>query len=127
MLKNPAKEPWFTGSERAAFIAEATGNLANVEVSVFDGLTVAHAKARGADLIVRGLRAVMDYDYEVQMALMNRHMAPDIETLFMLTAAPCAHISSSMVKQVALFGVPLEGLVPEPVARALRQKCASPG
>ncbi len=119
VLANPTKTPMFSAEDRRDLLVSASAGLAGVEVVVFDGLTVELARELGAQVIVRGLRAILDYDYEVQMALMNRQLAGEIETLFMLTASRYSHLSSSLVKQIASFGTPLEGMVPEAVARAL--------
>jgi pantetheine-phosphate adenylyltransferase len=124
VLRNPAKTPLFSAEERVGLIRAAVAPFRNVVVSLFDGLTVDYARHIGAQVIVRGLRAVFDFDYELQMALMNRHLAPEIETVMLLTAAPYSHLSSSLVKEIAFFGGPLTGLVPAPVAEALRARVA---
>jgi pantetheine-phosphate adenylyltransferase len=118
VLRNPAKAPLFPVEERVRLIEASVAHLDNVSVSAFDGLTVEHARRIGARAIVRGLRAVLDFDYELQMALMNRQLAPDIETVMLLTASPFSHLSSSLVKEVASFGADVRGLVPAPVAEA---------
>lgn len=119
VLANPTKTPMFSAEDRRDLLVSASAGLAGVEVVVFDGLTVELARELGAQVILRGLRAILDYDYEVQMALMNRQLAGEIETLFMLTASRYSHLSSSLVKQIAGFGTPLDGMVPDAVARAL--------
>lgn len=128
VLRNPAKTPLFSPEERVRLLEEAAAGLPNVSVVAADELTVGLASRLGAQVIVRGLRAILDYDYEVQMALMNRFLAPEIETVFMLTSSQYAHVSSSLIKQLAAFGAPLDGLVPDAVQRALRVRLgAVPG
>jgi pantetheine-phosphate adenylyltransferase len=122
VLRNPAKTPLFTAEERVRLIEASTRHLPNVRVSSFDGLTVEYARREGIRLIVRGLRAVLDFDYEVQMALMNRHLAPEVETVMLLTASSYSHLSSSLVKEIARHRRDLDGLVPAPVAKALRER-----
>lgn len=99
----------------------------NVRVTSFDGLTVDLAREVGARVILRGLRAILDYDYEVQMALMNRQLTPEVETLFMLTASRYSHLSSTLVKQIAAYGADLTETVPPVVADALRRKVGGHG
>lgn len=121
VLENPAKEPLFTARERVSMLRDATTSLSNVEVDAFSGLLVAFARARGADVIVKGLRAVTDFEYEIQMAQMNRRLA-EVETLFMTTAPSWSYLSSSLVKEVARFGGDVTGLVPPVVAERLIEK-----
>lgn len=122
VLKNPQKQPLFSADERVTLLAEISRDLPNVRVRAFDGLTVELAREIGAHVILRGLRAILDYDYEVQMALMNRQLASEIETLFMLTSSNHSHLSSTLVKQIANLGAPLRELVPAPVAEALLER-----
>lgn len=119
---NPAKQPLFTFEERATFIREAVGDDPRVEVHQFQGLLVDFAHQMGARLFIRGLRAVSDFEYEYQMALMNRHLSSDQETVFMVPSLDTTYISASLVREVARFGGKLEGLVHPSVAEALRQK-----
>ncbi|MFA0757561.1 MAG: hypothetical protein PVTTEEND_001528 [Candidatus Fervidibacter sp.] len=119
---NPAKTPWFTVQERVAMIEACCRHLPNVRVMAFEGLLVSFARQQGATVILKGLRAVSDFDYEFQMAAMNRQLAPDIETLFLMTSLPFAYLSSSIVKEIALLDGNLSGLVPDLVAEQLRQK-----
>ena len=119
---NPAKQPLFTFEERAAFIREAVGDDARVEVHQFQGLLVDFAHQMGARLFIRGLRAVSDFEYEYQMALMNRHLSSEQETVFMVPSLDTTYISASLVREVARFGGKLEGLVHPAVAAALRAK-----
>lgn len=121
VLDNPAKSPVFTADERVHFLEESLRNVGNASVVRFSGLTVECAKEQGASVILRGLRAVLDFDYEVQMAMMNRHLEPAVETFFLLTKSRYAYLSSSLIKQLARFGGPLEEFVPLQVAQELRR------
>jgi pantetheine-phosphate adenylyltransferase len=126
---NASKQPIFSLEERAALIrdalgAEATGPEARVEVRHFQGLLVEFARAVGATVSVRGLRTVADFEYEYQMALMNRHVAPDVETLFLAPSAGTAFVSSTLVREVARLGGPVAGLVPPNVEAALAARFA---
>src|SRR5918993_4139515 len=119
---NISKKPMFTLEERVAFIREAVGNDDRVDVRQFDGLLVDFARSVGAGLIIRGLRAVADFEYEFQMALMNRHLAPALETVFMVPSLDTTYISSSLVREVARFRGDISGLVHPIVGEALRAK-----
>ena len=121
VLDNPAKQPLFTAPERVSMLKEATASLSNVEVASFSGLLVGFARARGTDVIVKGLRAVTDFEYEIQMAQMNQRLA-GAETFFMTTAPSWSYLSSSLVKEVARFGGDVTGLVPPVVAERLAEK-----
>jgi len=118
VVENPSKTPLFTLDERVALLEEAVGELPGVSVSVFRGLLVDHARAKGAGVIVKGLRAVSDYEYEIQMAQMNQRIG-GVETLFMSTNPSWSFLSSSLVKEVARLGGDVEGLVPDHVRKAL--------
>ena len=120
------KQPLFTLEERVAFIRAAAADDPRVEVMQFNGLLVDFAKTVGARLIIRGLRAVSDFEYEFQMALMNRHLSPDLETVFMVPSLDTTYISSSLVREVARFRGDVNGLVHPDVAAALSRKF-SPG
>ena len=122
---NVSKQPLFTLDERVAFIRAAVGDDARVDVRQFSGLLVDFARGVGASLIIRGLRAVADFEYEFQMALMNRHLAPGLETVFMVPSLETTYISSSLVREVARFGGDISGLVHPVVADALRAKSKS--
>ena len=124
---NIAKQPLFTADERIKFIQTAIGDEKRVEVRQFHGLLVDFAKEVNARLIIRGLRAVSDFEYEYQMALMNRHLSPRLETVFMVPSLDTTYISASMVREVARFHGDVTGLVHPVVARALRAKFAGPG
>ena len=126
VLDNPAKEQLFTTEERVEMLKEATADLPTVSVISFDGLLVESAKTLGADVVVKGLRAVTDFEYEIQMAQMNFALA-GVETLFMTTSPSWSFLSSSLVKEVARFGGDVSGLVPRPVAERLRDKLGGGG
>jgi len=121
VLDNPAKQPLFGIEERVQLLKEVTASLGNVQVSSFSGLLVEYATSVGAQVIVKGLRAVTDFEYEIQMAQMN-HRLSGMETLFMPTSPQWSYISSSLVKEVARFGGDVTGLVPPLVAERLRDK-----
>jgi pantetheine-phosphate adenylyltransferase len=118
VLENPSKQPLFAVEERVALLEEACEDLPNVRVSSFRGLLVDHAREQGASVIVKGLRAVSDYEYEIQMAQMNLRVG-QIETLLMPTNPKWSFLSSSLVKEVARLGGNVEGLVPEHVRTRL--------
>ena len=116
------KEPLFSTEERVILIKESVKEIGRVEVEVFDILLIDYAKSRGAIALVRGLRAVSDFEYELQMALMNRRLDANIETVFMMPSEENTFLSSTMVKEVASLGGSVKGLVPEPVEKALVNK-----
>jgi pantetheine-phosphate adenylyltransferase len=120
VLKNPKKRPLFTTKERVRMIQDLFASRTEVEVRAFDGLLVDFARSQGTTVVIRGLRALSDFEYEFQMALMNRSLAPDIETFFMMPSVDYTFLSSSVVREVAGLGGSVEGLVPGPVARKLR-------
>ena len=122
---NVAKQPLFSVAERVALIRQAVDNESRLEVREFGGLLVDFARETGASLIIRGLRAVSDFEYEYQMALMNRHLSPNLETVFMVPSLDTTYISASLVREIAKFGGDLSGLVHPSVAEALRRKFAS--
>jgi pantetheine-phosphate adenylyltransferase len=122
VLRNLEKEPLFSLDERVEMMREVTAGSAQVEVDVFDGLLVEYARKRNAGVILRGIRAISDYEYELQMAMMNRRIEPQIETVFMMPAEPYSYLSSRLVREIARLGGPLEGLVPPTVERRLRAK-----
>lgn len=126
VLNNPRKTPLFSVEDRIAQISAAVAEFgANVEVAGFDGLTVDFARSRGAGFIVRGLRAVSDFEAELQMALTNRKLAPEVDTTFLMTALEFGYVSSSLTKEVARFGGDIGPMVPGPVAAALVERLAS--
>jgi pantetheine-phosphate adenylyltransferase len=122
VLRNVQKAPLFSLDERVEMLKDATRHLENVEIDVFEGLLVDFARKRGAGVVVRGIRAVSDYEYELQMALMNRKMEPQIETVFMLPAETFSYLSSSLVKEIAQLGGSIQGLVPPLVETRLKNK-----
>lgn len=124
VLENPRKEGLFSVEERIGLIEEATGEHANVEVDRFQGLLVDFCAANGIDVIVKGLRAVSDFEYEVQMAQMNQRMG-DVETLFLSTNPEHSFLSSSLIKEIARWHGPLAGTVPPGVEAALRARYAT--
>jgi pantetheine-phosphate adenylyltransferase len=122
ILLNVEKSPLFTVSERVEIAEEVFGPYPNVEVDTFDGLLVEYARRKQAGVIVRGLRAISDFEYEMQMALMNRHLNPEVETVFMMPAEPYTYVSSRLVKEVVALGGSVTTLVPSIVEDRLRQK-----
>jgi pantetheine-phosphate adenylyltransferase len=119
VLQNPGKQPSFSLEQRLAQIRRATSHLSNVEASSFDGLTVEFARRTGTGVILRGLRAMSDFEFELQIAHTNLSLAPEVETLFLATAVPHSFLSSSVVKEVARFGGEVRHLVPSGVAEEL--------
>jgi pantetheine-phosphate adenylyltransferase len=122
ILVNPVKNPLFAVSERVEMLKEATGSLKNVTVATFDGLMVDFARRQGVSAVLRGIRAITDYEHEFQMALMNRRLAPEIETVFLQPAGRYSFVSSRMVKEVFSFGGDVNGLVPPNVLNRLRER-----
>jgi pantetheine-phosphate adenylyltransferase len=122
VLRNLDKEPLFSLPERVEMLREATAGKANVEVDVFDGLLVDYVRRRHANVILRGIRAISDYEYELQMAMMNRKIEPTIETVFMMPAEPYSYLSARLVREIARLGGPLDGLIPAAVEKRLRAK-----
>ena len=122
VLVNLEKAPLFTVPERVEILREAFRERTNVEVDTFDGLLVDYARRRRASVIVRGLRAVSDFEFEMQMALMNRRLNGEVETVFMMPAEPYTYVSSRLVKEVVALGGSVHGLVPESVETRLREK-----
>src|ERR1017187_7880526 len=120
ILNNPVKNPLFTVEERVEMLREVTASLSNVSIATFDGLMVEFARQQGATAVLRGIRAISDYEYEFQMALMNRRLAPEIEAVFLQPAGRYSFISSRMLKEVFSFGGDVTGLVPPNVLKRLR-------
>jgi pantetheine-phosphate adenylyltransferase len=127
VARNSAKKPLFTADERVDLIREVTHGNDCVDVHQFEGLLVNFARSVDASLIIRGLRAMSDFEYEFQMALMNRHLSPGLETVFMIPSVETTFISSSIVREIALHGGALDGLVHPAVASALKRRYATPG
>jgi pantetheine-phosphate adenylyltransferase len=125
VLRNQSKHPLFSVDERREMIHEATGGFSNVEVTSFEGLLVDFAASRGASMILRGIRAVSDYELEWQMALMNRRLRPEIETVFLTAGEEFSFISSNLVKEVASLGGSVTGIVPLSVEARLQRKFAA--
>jgi pantetheine-phosphate adenylyltransferase len=127
ILRNPEKEPLFSLEERLEMIRAMTRERPNVRVDSFEGLTVDYALKVGATAVLRGIRAISDYEYELQMALMNRKLEPRLETVFMMPAETYSYLSSRLVREVATLGGSVRGLVPELVEKKLREKLAARG
>ena len=125
VLLNAEKTPLFSADERVTIIRDVFKEYANVEVETFNGLLVEYARQRRASVIVRGLRAVSDFEYEFQMALMNRHLEPALETVFMMPAEQYTYLSSRLIKEVFQLGGEVHGLVPPAVERWMRAKQGS--
>ena len=123
VLDNPGKQPLFSVDERVAMLKEALADVEGVEIDSFSGLLVDYARSRGAKVIVKGLRAVSDFDFELQMAQMNSHMA-GIETFFLPTSPKWSYLSSSLIKEVVRFGGDISGLVPSFVRDRLEERLA---
>ena len=122
ILVNAEKAPLFSMQERVEIARDVFRDRRNVEVDTFDGLLVDYVERREAQVIVRGLRAVSDFEFEFQMALMNRRLSPNVETVFMMPAEQYTYISSRLIKEVLALGGRVSGLVPELVEQRLRQK-----
>lgn len=122
VLNNSGKKPLFSIEERVDMLKEVTRDLDNVEIDSFTGLLVDFVKKKNASVIVKGLRTVMDFEYEFQMALLNKALNPEYETIFMMTNSKYSYISSSMVKELAGFHGNLTGLVPAEIINKIKQK-----
>jgi len=122
LAENVRKAPLFSIDDRRKMIADALGGDARLEVDAFQGLLAEYCRRRGATVVIRGLRALADFEYEFQTAHMNRRLAPDVETMFLMTSEESFYVSSSLVKEVALMGGDVSGLVPAGVVAALAQK-----
>ncbi len=119
---NPKKTPLFSKDERIQLIREAVGTEPRVEVDSFEGLLVQYSKAKGINVVLRGLRAVSDFEYEFQLANMNRKLYPELETVFVMTGESYFYISSQIVREAAMFGGDVAGLVPDNVLKKLRER-----
>jgi pantetheine-phosphate adenylyltransferase len=122
ILRNAEKSPLFSVAERRQMLEDLTDRFANVRVDTFDGLTVEYATRMKARVVLRGIRAISDYEYELQMALMNRKLQPRLETVFMMPAEQYSYLSSRLVREVAQLGGSIEDLVPDTVERELKKK-----
>jgi len=122
VANNPQKTPMFSVAERREAILEALGHDPRIEVDSFDGLMVEYARSRGVHTVLRGLRAVSDFEYEFQLANMNRKLMPEFESVFVMTGEDYFYVSSRLVREVATFGGDVTGMVPRNVAEAMRAK-----
>lgn len=127
VLRNAGKEPLFSPGERVSMLRHCAGQIPGVEVCEFEGLLVDFAERMGARAVLRGIRAISDYEYEFQMAWMNRRLAPNLETVFMMPGEAYSYLSSRLVREVAALGRDVTGLVPPEVERRLREKFAGGG
>jgi len=126
ILRNPEKDPLFPLEERVDILRSVVGKWPSVVVEAFDGLLVEYARERGAQVIVRGLRALSDFEYEFQMTQMNQRLEPGIQTVFMMPSETYSYVSSRLVKEVARLGGDVTGLVPAEVATRLNRRFAAP-
>lgn len=124
VLQNRRKTSLFTVDERVEMLTEVTKDFPNVEIGSFNGLLVDYVAARDANFIIRGIRAISDYEYELQIAHMNRRLSPGVETVFLMAAEAYSFVSSQLVKEVASLGGNVAGLVPELVEKRLKQRVA---
>lgn len=122
VLVNPGKNPSFTAEERLGMIRRAVADIPNVEAECFNGLLAEYARMRNAHTIVKGLRAVTDFEYEFQMALVNRQLNPDVDTVFLTTSSQHMYLSSSMVKSIAKFGGDISAFVPECICGEISER-----
>ena len=122
ILINSSKTPTFTIEEKRDMLKQSTAHIPNVEIEFFDGLLVNFVRKKGARVIVKGLRAISDFEYEFQMAMLNKSVDPEIETLFMMTSNKYSYLSSSIVKELAGLGASLEELVPEVIMNKITEK-----
>ncbi|MDI6618443.1 MAG: pantetheine-phosphate adenylyltransferase [Clostridiales bacterium] len=127
VLENPQKNPVFSVAERVEMLREVTVDISNVEVDSFSGLLIHYMNAKNAKVIIKGLRAVSDFEYEFQMALLNNKLNSEVETLFMMTNNKYSYLSSSAVKQIALFGGCIKGLVPDKIITKVIKKVRENG
>lgn len=127
IANSPEKSYLFSAQERVELVKKSVKNFKNVKVDIFDGLTVDYAKSKKADVIIRGLRAVSDFEYEFAMANMNKTLNPEVETLIVFTHPEYSHIASRMVKEVAFYNGELKGLVPQVVVEALKNRIIKKG
>jgi len=125
VANNPAKRPLFTVEERMAMLNQLTQHLPNVTVDSFEGMTVDYVLSVGSGLILRGMRTMSDFEYEFQLALSNKALNPNVETVFLMTSVECSFMSSHRIKEVAMMGVDVSSFVPEIVSNKLKEKVAS--
>jgi len=119
---NPGKEPTFTIEERIDMLKECTKDIGNIEIDSFSGLLLNYVKSKNSKIVIRGLRAVSDFEFEFQRALMNRVVDNEIETIFIMTKEDYVYLNSSIVKEMAMFGGNVNGLIPEIVEKKLKEK-----
>lgn len=124
VLPNQSKRPWFTVEERMTLLRKCTKDIPNVEVKSFDGLTVEFGKQIGASIIVRGLRAITDFEYELQIAQINHKLNPELDTIFFTTSQETSYVSSSIVKEIASYGGSIEGMVAPEIIQDIFDKYA---
>jgi pantetheine-phosphate adenylyltransferase len=122
ILRNSSKNPLFSVEERVAMLSEGIAEFSNVSVSTFDGLLIDFAREQRAHAVVRGIRAISDYEYEFQMAMMNRRLSPEVETIFLMPDAKYSFVSSRLVKEVYRLGGSVDGLVPKFVIERMHEK-----
>ena len=122
IFDNPMKGPLFSVAERRRLLEESTRGMGNIEIDTFNTLLVFYARERQAKVIIRGLRAIADFEYEFQMTLMNRRLDEEIETVFLMPREEYTYVSSRLIKEVVSYGGNVEKLVPPPVLRALKEK-----
>ena len=122
VIANPSKQPTFTVNEREELLRDALTHVDNIEITSFDGLLVDFARDRGIRVVVKGLRAISDFEYELQMAQMNSELYPEMDTMFVTAKPSWAFLSSSLVKEVARYGGPIDTLVPAGVAKAMQNR-----
>lgn len=122
VLHNPRKTPLFSMEERVAMLQEAVAHLPNVTIVAADGLLVDVVRSTGSQVVVKGLRAIQDFEYEFQMGMVNKHLAPDLETMFLMSSDRFSYLSSSMIRELASYGASVEGMVPPGVEQRLRAK-----
>jgi len=122
VLNNPSKSPLFSVEERVDILKRTCGDIKNVEIDSFSGLLIDYCKSKNANVIVKGLRAVSDFEYELQMAHMNKKLNQEIETVFIMTSSRYSYLSSSLVKEVAQFGGCIRGLVPEIIEKEIYER-----
>ena len=127
VLINPVKRPMFTLEERIEMLKEVTAEIPNVSVATFNGLMVEYARQQGCSAVLRGIRAISDYEYEFQMALMNRRLAPEVETVFLQPAGRYSFVSSRMLKEVSSLGGDVTGLLPPAVLKRVRTRIKNGG
>lgn len=122
VLNNAVKNPSFTIEERIGLLKETTSHLDNIEIATFDGLLVDFARIKGASAVVKGLRAVTDFEYEFQMSMINKKLCPEVETIFLNTSQEYMYLSSSVVKQIAYFGGDISHFVPECILDDIKER-----